>query len=171
MVKSNVDYAVTWPSTEFEKSLDIFWRRLERPRKKTFCRILSYPIGCKKENFERYSCLEFILKNQEQTRRSRFKTLAYSGYHQDAPSKGFFFGSNLRFGGRQSTVTMVFIRCPREDSFPVSRVLGGKFRRLSPFCNILLQDLTPAVTPLRAKITRSVNLLSVVGGKSSYRLI
>ena len=25
-----------------------------------------------------------------------------------APSKGFFFGSNLRFGGRQSTVTMVF---------------------------------------------------------------
>ena len=72
----------------------------------------------------------------------------------------FFFGSNLRLGGRQSTVTMVLTRWPREDSwrfFPVSRALGGTCRRLSRFCNILLQDLTP----LHVKITRSTNLLSV----------
>ena len=31
------------------------------------------------------------------------------------PSKGFAFGSNLRFRGRQSTVTMFFTRWPRED--------------------------------------------------------
>ena len=31
-------------------------------------------------------------------------------------------------------LTMVFTRRPREDSFPVSRVLGGKCRRLSCFC-------------------------------------
>ena len=65
--------------------------------------------------------------------------------------KGFF----LRFGGRQS-VTMVFTRWPREDSFPVSRALGGTCRRLSRFCNILLQDLT-----LLVKISRSTNFLSV----------
>ena len=36
--------------------------------------------------------------------------------NQHATSKGFFFGSNMRFiGGRQSTVTMVFTRCPREE--------------------------------------------------------
>ena len=35
---------------------------------------------------------------------------------QHATSNGFFFGSNLRFiGGRQSTVTMVFTRWPREE--------------------------------------------------------
>ena len=32
----------------------------------------------------------------------------YSGYHQHAPSRSFFFDSHLRFRGRQSTVTMVF---------------------------------------------------------------
>ena len=69
----------------------------------------------------------------------------------------FKFGSNLRFGGRQSTVTTVLTRWPREDSFPVSRALGETCRRLSRFCNILLQDLTP----LHVKITRSTNLLSV----------
>ena len=47
--------------------------------------------------------------------------------------KVFFFGSNLRFGGRQSTVTMVFTRWPREDSLPVSRALGRTCRRLSRF--------------------------------------
>ena len=72
--------------------------------------------------------------------------------------KGFFLGSNLRFGGRQSTVTMVFTRWPREDTFPVSRALGGKCRRLSRVSNIiLLQDLTP----LHLKYTRSTNLWSV----------
>ena len=40
------------------------------------------------------------------------------------PSKAFFFGSNLRFGGRQSTVTIVFTRWPRENSLPVSWALG-----------------------------------------------
>ena len=34
--------------------------------------------------------------------------------------KAFFFGSNLRFGGRQSTVTIVFTSWPRENSLPVS---------------------------------------------------
>lgn len=40
------------------------------------------------------------------------------------PSKAFFFGSNLRFGGHQSTVTIVFTRWPRENSLPVSWALG-----------------------------------------------
>ena len=65
--------------------------------------------------------------------------------------------SNLWFGGRQSTVAMVFTRWPREDSFPVSGALGGKCRRLNRVCNIMLQDLTP----LHVKITRSTNLLRV----------
>ena len=65
--------------------------------------------------------------------------------------------SNLRFAARQSTVTMVFTRWPREDSFPVSQALGGKCRRLCRVCNIMLQDLTP----LHVKITRSTNLLRV----------
>ena len=53
---------------------------------------------------------------------------------------------------------MVFTRWPREDSFTVSQALGGKCRRLSRVCNIiLLQDLTP----LHVKITRSANLWSV----------
>ena len=43
------------------------------------------------------------------------------------------FSSNLGFGGRQSNVTMVFTHWPREDFFPVSRALGGKFRCLKPF--------------------------------------
>ena len=60
------------------------------------------------------------------------------------------------FGGRQS-VTMVFTRWPREDSFPVSGALGGTCRCLSRFCNILLQDLTL----LHVKISRSTNFLSV----------
>ena len=66
------------------------------------------------------------------------------------PQRFFFFGSNLWFGGRQSTVTMVFSLWPREDSFPVSRALGGTCCRLSRFRNILLQDLTP----LHVKITK-----------------
>ena len=81
----------------------------------------------------------------------------YSSYHQHAPSKGFSFGSNLWFGGRQSTVTMVFTRWPREHSFPVSRALRGQCRRLRRLCNILLQDLIP----LPVKVTRSTNLLSL----------
>ena len=59
--------------------------------------------------------------------------------------------SNQRFGGRQSTVTMVFTRWPREDSFPFSR----KCRRLSRFCNIFQQDLTP----LHVKIMWSTNFV------------
>ena len=73
------------------------------------------------------------------------------------PSKGFFFGSNMQFGGCQSTVTMVFTRWPREDSFPLSWALGGTCWHLNRFCNILPQD----VTLLHVKITRSTNLLSV----------
>ena len=66
-----------------------------------------------------------------------------------------FFGSNLWFGRRQSTVTMGFMCWPGEDSFPVSRALGGgKCRHLSYFCNILLQDL-------HVKITKSMNLLRI----------
>ena len=72
--------------------------------------------------------------------------------------KGFFFGSNLWFGGCQSTVTMGFMCWRAEDSFLVSRALeGGKCRHLSYFCNILLQDLTP----LHVKIMRSTNLLII----------
>ena len=66
--------------------------------------------------------------------------------------KGFF---------RQSTVTMVFTHWPREDSFPLSKALGGTCWHLNHFCNILLQDLTP----LHVKITRSTNLLSVCRGR------
>ena len=66
------------------------------------------------------------------------------------PQRFFSFGSNLWFDGRQSTVTMVFSLWPREDSFPVSRALGGTCWRLSHFRNILLQDLTP----LHVKITK-----------------
>ena len=46
---------------------------------------------------------------------------------------------------------MIFTRWPREDSFPISRALGGTCCCLSRFCNILLQELTP----LHVKITRS----------------
>ena len=58
------------------------------------------------------------------------------------PERFFFpLDSYLWFGGRQSTVTMVFTRWPREDSFPVSGALGGKCRRLSCFCNIILLQI------------------------------
>ena len=73
------------------------------------------------------------------------------------PSKTFFFGSNLWFGERQSTITMVFSHWPREDSFLLSRALGGTCQHLSCLCNILLQDLTPR----HVKITRGTYLLSV----------
>ena len=49
------------------------------------------------------------------------------------------------------------MRWRRENSFPVSPAPERICRRLSRFCNILLQDLTP----LYVKITRSENLLSV----------
>ena len=49
------------------------------------------------------------------------------------PQRFFFFGSNLRFVGRQSTLTMVFTLWPREDSFPVSRALGGTCWPFKPF--------------------------------------
>ena len=38
----------------------------------------------------------------------------------------------MGFGGRQSTVTMVFTHWPREGCFPVSQALRGKCR-LKPF--------------------------------------
>ena len=66
------------------------------------------------------------------------------------PQRFFSSGSNIRFGGRQSTVTM---RWPRADPFPVSRALG----RTSRFCNTMLQNLAP----VHVKTTRSTNLLSV----------
>ena len=84
------------------------------------------------------------------------------------PQRFFSSGSNLRFGGRQSTVTMVFTRWPRADFFPISRALGRICLRLSRFCNILLQD--PA--QLHVNITRSTNLSSVCRRKLiNYRLI
>ena len=74
------------------------------------------------------------------------------------PQTVFFSGSNLRFGGRLSTVTISFMCWPGEDSFPVSQALGGgKCRHLSYFSTILLQDLTP----LHVKIIGSTNLLII----------
>ena len=74
------------------------------------------------------------------------------------PQRVFFFGSNLQFGGCQSTVTMGFMCWPGEDSFPVSQALGGgKCRHLSYFSTILLQD----PTPLHVKIIRSTKLLII----------
>ena len=77
-----------------------------------------------------------ILNNIEKTQLS-FTAVT----NNTRPQRVFFFGSNLRFGGRQSTVTMVFTRWPREDSFSVSRVLGGKCRRLSCFYNFILLEI------------------------------
>ena len=48
-------------------------------------------------------------------------------------TQSFFSEQNLRFGGRQSTVTMVFTRWPREDSLPVSRALGESRQHLRTF--------------------------------------
>ena len=84
----------------------------------------------------------------------------YSGYHQLAPSKGFFFSSNLRFGGRQSTVTMVFhalawrkfflrLLSTRKNNVGVSAVFAI-------FCCRIWH-----LTALHVKITRRENLLSV----------
>ena len=74
------------------------------------------------------------------------------------PQRVFFFGSNLQFGGCQSTVTMGFMCWPGEDSFPVSQALGGgKCWHLSYFSTILLQD----PTPLHVKIIRSTKLLII----------
>ena len=53
---------------------------------------------------------------------------------------------------------MVFTHWPREDSFPVSRALGGTCRRWSRFCKYFANGW---LTPLHFKITRSKNLLSV----------
>ena len=77
--------------------------------------------------------------NVNQTRDSSFNQVIYSfpsiviAVTTHAPSKGFFFCSNLRFGERQSTFTMVFTRWPTEYFFSVSQALGGKCRRLSRF--------------------------------------
>ena len=50
-----------WPSTELKKSLDIFWPQLsERKRSEVLVILLVV-----KESFERYSCLEFLLKNSK----------------------------------------------------------------------------------------------------------
>ena len=88
-----------------------------------------------------------VFKSKDGTTRMKYwKTSKRDNFYLQrltgAP-KGYFFpfDSNLRFGGRQSTVTMVFTRWPREDSFPVSGALGGKFRRLSCFCNIILLQI------------------------------
>ena len=70
--------------------------------------------------------------------------------------QGFFFGSNLRFGGRHSTVTMVFTRWPTNILSPFLEHSRRKMSAFNPFYIILLQDLTP----LHVKITRSTNLLS-----------
>ena len=45
----------------------------------------------------------------------------------------FFFGSNLWFGGRQSTVTMVFTHWPRKESFPVFLSTERKMLAFKPF--------------------------------------
>ena len=75
-MKSSIVYAVTWrtfvrfqtmiwPSIEFKKSFDIFWPQLEKKTLWRIFRIFRPNIGCKKKPFERYSCLEFILKNSK----------------------------------------------------------------------------------------------------------
>ena len=64
---------------------------------------------------------------------------------------------NCILGDVNQPLKWFFMRWPRADSFPVSRVLGRTCPRLSRICNILLQD--PA--QLHVKITRSTNLLSV----------
>ena len=63
------------------------------------------------------------------------------------PQRFFSPGSNLRFGGRQSTVTMVFKRWSRADSFPVSRALARTCLRLSPFSNIFATESGTASCP------------------------
>ena len=72
-----------------------------------------------------------MLSSTLSARKIRFNRLRRSASlqrlpHQHAPPKGFFFGSNVQFGGRQSTITMVFTRWLREYSFPISRALGRK---------------------------------------------
>ena len=54
----------------------------------------------------------------------------YSGYHQHAPSNGFFLcGWNLSFRGRQSTVSMVFSRALTEK-VPSSLNEGRRLTRI-----------------------------------------
>ena len=45
------------------KILQIYF--LAGNRKKTFRRIFSYNFGCRKKNFERFSCLKFIFKKSK----------------------------------------------------------------------------------------------------------
>ena len=108
----------TWHTIGFYRSFTF---------KITECCLLLFPQG------------KFDLTGSEEV-------LLYSGYHQHAPSKGFFFGSNLQFGGRQSTVTMVFTRWQREYSFPISRALGGKL--MLAFKLFLQYFATGSDTPL-----------------------
>ena len=115
-------------------------------------------ISCARE-YQRYSSQKIWYDKYEILNKIEKTQLLFTAITTNTRPQGVFsFGSNLPFGGRQSTVTMVFTRWPREDSFPVSQALGGKCRCLSRVCNIiLLQDLTP----LHVKITRSTNLWSV----------
>ena len=63
----------------------------------------------------------------------------------------------LRFGGRQSTATMVFYALAQSRFFPCFKSTRKNMSAFKPFFNILLPDLAP----LHVKITKSTNLLSV----------
>ena len=67
------------------------------------------------------------------------------------PQRFFSSGSNLRFGGRQSTVTMVFHALAQSRLFP----RFSSTRKNKSFLQCLLHDLAP----LHVKTTRSTNLL------------
>ena len=82
--------------------------------------------------------------------------MAFLGLQESSPFTAFT-NTSLRFGGRQSTLTL-FTRWPIEYSFAVSRALGGKCRRLSRFCFMS-----------RLQGVRICGVL--VGGTSNYRLI
>ena len=58
--------------------------------------------------------------------------MAILGLQESSPFTAVTTNTKLRFGGRQSTLAL-FTRWPKEDSFPLSRALGGKCRRLSRF--------------------------------------
>ena len=58
--------------------------------------------------------------------------MAILGLQESSPFTAVTTNTKLRFGGRQSTLAL-FTRWPKEDSFPLSRALGGKCPRLSRF--------------------------------------
>lgn len=87
----------------------------------------------------------------------RQTSIFYSGYHQWA-LKGFFLWLKPAFWWMSVNCYHGFLHIGLEKILSTSRVLEITCWHFSPFCNILLQDL---MTLLHARITRTVNLLSV----------